>query len=195
MLYSICFVLSFRMDFGIAETGFARGSPPGTTTEVLRVGVSTAEIRFVSSRGHRRLWWEGEGSRRRRRWLWWTAVVAVVICTVLIVLFFLLEAGAQRLKPLSPSWKVTCSYLSLAGGRSQRADTSHPLHPLLFPFFSSSFFLVRVRQRRRCWAVVPGHPGRGHRPCLLLVLQEGGLRLAVFPRGGALLPHVPALQL
>jgi hypothetical protein len=43
--------------------------------------------------------------------------------------------------------------------------------------------------------VVPGHPGRGHRPCLLLVLQEGGLRLAVFPRDGALLPRVPALQL
>jgi hypothetical protein len=36
------------MDFGIAETGFARGSPPGTTTEVLRVGLPYAEIRFVS---------------------------------------------------------------------------------------------------------------------------------------------------
>jgi hypothetical protein len=36
------------MDFGIAETGFARGSPPGTTTEVLRVGYPFAEIRFVS---------------------------------------------------------------------------------------------------------------------------------------------------
>jgi hypothetical protein len=36
------------MDFGITETGFARGSPPGTTTEVLRVGAPFAEIRFVS---------------------------------------------------------------------------------------------------------------------------------------------------
>jgi hypothetical protein len=36
------------MDFGIAETGFARGSPPRTTTEVLRVELPFAEIRFVS---------------------------------------------------------------------------------------------------------------------------------------------------
>jgi hypothetical protein len=36
------------MDFGIAETGFACGSPPGTTTEALRVGLPFAEIRFVS---------------------------------------------------------------------------------------------------------------------------------------------------
>jgi hypothetical protein len=36
------------MDFGIAKTGIARGSPPGTTTEVLRVGFPSAEIRFVS---------------------------------------------------------------------------------------------------------------------------------------------------
>jgi hypothetical protein len=36
------------MDYGIAETGIARGSPPGTTTEVLRVGFPSAEIRFVS---------------------------------------------------------------------------------------------------------------------------------------------------
>jgi hypothetical protein len=36
------------MDFGIAETGFARGSPPGTTTEVLRVGLPFAENRIVS---------------------------------------------------------------------------------------------------------------------------------------------------
>jgi hypothetical protein len=36
------------MDFGIAETGIARGSPPGTTTEVLRVGFPSAEIRVVS---------------------------------------------------------------------------------------------------------------------------------------------------
>jgi hypothetical protein len=32
------------MDFGIAETGIARGSPPGTTTEVLRFGIPFAEI-------------------------------------------------------------------------------------------------------------------------------------------------------
>jgi hypothetical protein len=38
MLYSFYYVLPLCMDFGIAETGFARGSPPGTTTEVLRVG-------------------------------------------------------------------------------------------------------------------------------------------------------------
>jgi hypothetical protein len=36
------------MDFGLAETGIARGSPPGTTTEVLRFGVPFAEIRVVS---------------------------------------------------------------------------------------------------------------------------------------------------
>jgi hypothetical protein len=36
------------MDFGIAETGIARGSSPGTTTEVLRFGVPFAEIRVVS---------------------------------------------------------------------------------------------------------------------------------------------------
>jgi hypothetical protein len=37
------------MDYGIAETGIARGSPPGTTTEVLRVGFPFAEIRVVSA--------------------------------------------------------------------------------------------------------------------------------------------------
>jgi hypothetical protein len=36
------------MDFGIAETGIARGSPPGITTEVLRVGFPPEEIRVVS---------------------------------------------------------------------------------------------------------------------------------------------------
>jgi hypothetical protein len=36
------------MDFGIAETGIARGSPPGATTEVQRVRFLSAEIRFVS---------------------------------------------------------------------------------------------------------------------------------------------------
>jgi hypothetical protein len=36
------------MDFGIAETGIARGSLPGTTTEVLRFGDPFAEIRVVS---------------------------------------------------------------------------------------------------------------------------------------------------
>jgi hypothetical protein len=36
------------MDFGIAETGIARGSPPGTTTKVLRVGFPSEEIRVVS---------------------------------------------------------------------------------------------------------------------------------------------------
>jgi hypothetical protein len=48
MLYSTLLFLSFCMDFGIAETGIARGSPPGTTTEVLRVGFPFAEIRVVS---------------------------------------------------------------------------------------------------------------------------------------------------
>jgi hypothetical protein len=48
MLYSTFLFLSFCMDFGIAETGIARGSPPGTTTEVLRVGFPSAEIRVVS---------------------------------------------------------------------------------------------------------------------------------------------------
>jgi hypothetical protein len=37
------------MDFGIAETGFARCSLPGTTTEVLRFGNPFAEIRVVST--------------------------------------------------------------------------------------------------------------------------------------------------
>jgi hypothetical protein len=36
------------MVYGIAETGIARGSPPGTTVEVLRVGFSFAEIRVIS---------------------------------------------------------------------------------------------------------------------------------------------------
>jgi hypothetical protein len=36
------------MDFGIAETGIARGSLPGITTEVLRFGDPFAEIRVVS---------------------------------------------------------------------------------------------------------------------------------------------------
>jgi hypothetical protein len=47
-LYSTLLFLSFCMDFGIAETGIARGSPPGTTTEVLRFGVPFAEFRVVS---------------------------------------------------------------------------------------------------------------------------------------------------
>jgi hypothetical protein len=34
--------------FGIAETGIACGSLPGTTTKVQRVGFPSAEIRFVS---------------------------------------------------------------------------------------------------------------------------------------------------
>jgi hypothetical protein len=49
MLYSISLFLPFYMDFGIAETGIARGSPPGTTTEVLRFGIPSAEIRVVSA--------------------------------------------------------------------------------------------------------------------------------------------------
>jgi hypothetical protein len=49
MLYSTLLFLCFCMDFGIAETGIARGSPPGTTTEVLRVGFPSEEIRVVSS--------------------------------------------------------------------------------------------------------------------------------------------------
>jgi hypothetical protein len=49
MLYSTLLFLSFCMDFGIAETGIARGSPPGTTTELLRFGVPFAEIRVVSA--------------------------------------------------------------------------------------------------------------------------------------------------
>jgi hypothetical protein len=36
------------MDFGIAETRIARGSLPGTTTEVQRVGFPFTEIQFVS---------------------------------------------------------------------------------------------------------------------------------------------------
>jgi hypothetical protein len=48
MLCSTLLFLSFCIDFGIAETGIARGSPPGTTTEVLRVGFPFAEIRVVS---------------------------------------------------------------------------------------------------------------------------------------------------
>jgi hypothetical protein len=49
MLYSTLLFLSFCMDFGIAETGIARGSPPGTTTEVLRFGAPFAEILVVSN--------------------------------------------------------------------------------------------------------------------------------------------------
>jgi hypothetical protein len=47
-LYSISLFLLFCMDHGVAETGIARGSPPGTTTEVLRFGIPSAEIRVVS---------------------------------------------------------------------------------------------------------------------------------------------------
>jgi hypothetical protein len=47
MLYSICLSLSVWI-FGIAEIGIARGSPPGTTTEVQRVGFPSAENRFIS---------------------------------------------------------------------------------------------------------------------------------------------------
>jgi hypothetical protein len=50
MYSTLLFFLSFCMDFGISETGIARGSPPGTTTEVLRFGVPFAEIRVVSVR-------------------------------------------------------------------------------------------------------------------------------------------------
>jgi hypothetical protein len=46
MLYSICFLYVWFL--GISKTGVARGSPPGTTTEVQRVGFPSAEIRFVS---------------------------------------------------------------------------------------------------------------------------------------------------
>jgi hypothetical protein len=49
MLYSTLLFLPFCMDFGIAETGIARGSPLGTTTEVLRFGFPFAEIRVVSA--------------------------------------------------------------------------------------------------------------------------------------------------
>jgi hypothetical protein len=49
MLYStLLFYLSVWI-FGIAETGIARGSPPETTTEVLRFGIPFAEIRVVST--------------------------------------------------------------------------------------------------------------------------------------------------
>jgi hypothetical protein len=47
-----CFTLSvfiFRYRFfGIAETGNARGSPPGTTTKVQRAGFASVENQFVS---------------------------------------------------------------------------------------------------------------------------------------------------
>jgi hypothetical protein len=49
MLYSNLLFLPFCMDFGIVETGIARGSPPETTTEVLRFGIPFAEIRVVST--------------------------------------------------------------------------------------------------------------------------------------------------
>jgi hypothetical protein len=48
MSYSICFFASVWI-FGIAEIGVVHGSPPGTTTEVQRVGFPPAEIRFVSA--------------------------------------------------------------------------------------------------------------------------------------------------
>jgi hypothetical protein len=46
MLYSICFLLyGFLV---LLRQGIARGSPPGTTTEVQRVGFLFMENRFVS---------------------------------------------------------------------------------------------------------------------------------------------------
>jgi hypothetical protein len=47
MVYSICLYFSVWI-FGIAESGIAHGSPPGTTTEVQRVRILSAENRFVS---------------------------------------------------------------------------------------------------------------------------------------------------
>jgi hypothetical protein len=67
-MYSICFVLSFCIVFCIAETGIARGSPPGTTAEVQRVGFPRAEIRFVSPDPDRRSqespWRHGAGTNK-----------------------------------------------------------------------------------------------------------------------------------
>jgi hypothetical protein len=61
------------MDYGIAETGIARGSPPGTTTEVLRFGVPFTEIRVISGAapgGDRSRPPQGRrGVQRKRRWL------------------------------------------------------------------------------------------------------------------------------
>jgi hypothetical protein len=49
MVYSICFWFYLSVwIFGIAEAGIAHGSPPGTTTEVQRVGFPATEIRFIS---------------------------------------------------------------------------------------------------------------------------------------------------
>jgi hypothetical protein len=52
------------MDFGIAETGIARGSPPGTTTEVLRVGFPFEVIRVVSE--HNQFALEKQWLKRKR---------------------------------------------------------------------------------------------------------------------------------
>jgi hypothetical protein len=68
MLYSIYFPLSVWI-FGIAETGIARGRPPGTTTEVQRVGFPSAGIRFVSQgiQAGRHFWSTHEVRSPRRR--------------------------------------------------------------------------------------------------------------------------------
>jgi hypothetical protein len=47
MLYSIFFISLYGF-LVLLRQGIARGSPPGTTTEVQRVGFPSAEIRFVS---------------------------------------------------------------------------------------------------------------------------------------------------
>jgi hypothetical protein len=67
-LYSTLLFLSFCMDFGIAETGIACGSPPGTTTEVLRFGVPIAEIRVVSDTEEKRIFTFDNSTLLLGRW-------------------------------------------------------------------------------------------------------------------------------
>jgi hypothetical protein len=83
--------------FGIAETGIARGSPPGTTTEVLRFGDPFAEIRVVSA-------WTPEvdqalaqlkdflskppvltAPRKKEQLLLYLAATTHVVCTTIVV--------------------------------------------------------------------------------------------------------------
>jgi hypothetical protein len=78
------------MDFGIAETGIARGSPPGTTTRVLRFGIPCAEIRVVSEQV------STLSARRGQSAGWWRTVRDVRVLRVFFV--FLLAFVCD------PSW-------------------------------------------------------------------------------------------
>jgi hypothetical protein len=75
------------MDFGIAEIGIACGSPPWTTTEVLRFGIPIAEIRVVSVAGL---------SHDCSKSLFFEAVVVDTVCLVGLSLLVELDSWSSK---------------------------------------------------------------------------------------------------